>query len=149
MARYKLQGLCVRGGTAFERLLQILHVERGDQVSSLRQGIPDTQQAAMTRYRRNIRREVQKNRWHDALSAHERVGINVYLLTTAGLIARAESKTEKEKKNGLGKQAALLLGMLLCGMRIDRTQLPPSVRADATSSLEDISDNDAWTNYTC
>ena len=90
MARYKLQGLFVRGGTAFERLLQILHVERGDQISSpLRQGIPGTQQAAMTRYRRNIRREVQKNRWHDALSAHERVRIKVYLLTAAGLMARA------------------------------------------------------------
>ena len=89
MVRYKLQGLFVRGGTAFERLLQILHVERGDQISSLRQGIPGTQQAAMTRYRQNIRREVQKNRWHDALSAHERVRIKVYLLTAAGLMARA------------------------------------------------------------
>ena len=62
-------------------------------------------------------------------------------------MARAESEREKENKNGLGKQAALLLCMLLCGMRIERTELPPSVRADATSSLEDISDTDARTNY--
>ena len=89
---YKLQGLFVRGGTAFERLLQILHIEREDQTSSLRQGTPGTQQAAMTQYRRNIRREVQKNRWHDALSAHERVRIKGYRLTTAGLMARAESE---------------------------------------------------------
>ena len=120
MARYKLQGLFVKGGTAFERLLQILHVERGDQISRpLLQEIPGTQQAAMTRYRRSIRREVQKNRWHDALSAHERVRIKVYLLTAAGLMASAESEREKGKKNGLGKQAALLC-MLACGMRIDR-----------------------------
>ena len=65
-------------------------------------------------------------------------------------MARAESEREKGKKNGLGKQAALLLCMLLCGMKIDRTELPPSARADATSSLEDISDtDDAWTNYRC
>ena len=66
-------------------------------------------------------------------------------------MARAESEREEEKKTGLGKQAALLLlcSMLLCGMRIDRTELPPSVRADATSSLEDIiiSGSDAWMNY--
>ena len=77
-----------------------------------------------------------------------RVRIKVYLLTTAGLMARAESEREKEKKNGLGKQAALLLCMLLCGIRIDEAESPPSTRADATSSLEDIiSDTDAWTNY--
>ena len=82
------------------------------------------------------------------MSAHERVRIKVYLLTAAGLMARAESEREKEKKNGLGKQAALLLlCVLLCGIRIDGTELPPSVRADATSSPEDISDTDAWTNY--
>ena len=102
----------MRGGTAFERLLQMLHVERGDHISSplRQQGIPVTQQAAMSRYRRSIRREVKKNRWHDALSAHELLRIKIYLPTTAGLM---ESEKEKEKKNGLGKQAALLLCMLL------------------------------------
>ena len=63
-------------------------------------------------------------------------------------MAGAESDREG-KKNDLGKQAAPLLCMLLCGMRIDRTELPPSARADATFSLEDISDTDAWTNYRC
>ena len=102
----------------------------------------------MARYRRNIRREVQKNRWQDALSAHERVRIKVYLLTNAGLMVRAESEREKENNNGLGKQAAMLLRMLFCGMGIDRTGLPPSAQADATSSLEDTSNMDAcWTNY--
>ena len=77
--------------------------------------------------------------------------IKVYLLTAAaaaaGQMARAESEREKGNKNGLGKQAALSLCMLVCGMTIDRTELPPSVRADVVSSLEDISDpDDAWTN---
>ena len=62
-------------------------------------------------------------------------------------MAGAENEREKGKEGGVGKQAALLF-MLVCGMRIDRTELPPSVRADAISSLEDeISDTDAWTNY--
>ena len=129
-------------GTAFERLLQRLHVERGDQISSpLQQGISGTQQAAMTRYRRNIRREVQKDRWHDALSAHERVRIRVYLLTAAGLMAGAESEREKEEWPWKASGAVVVHVVVWHEDRPDR--IASSARADATSSLEDISDTDA------
>ena len=81
----------------------------------------------MTRYRRDMR-EVQVNRRHGALSAFERVRIKLYLRIAAGLLAGGESQRRKEEKHKLRTQAALFC-VLVSDMRIERTELPPSVRA--------------------
>lgn len=90
---------------------------------------------------------MQVNRRHGALSAFERGRIKLYLRIAAGLLAGADSKRSKEEKDKLRTQAALFC-VLVCDMRIDRTELPPSVRAEPLS-FANVSDTDAWTDFRC